>query len=85
MKRSLASSELKSYSYSSTPGNQTLGDKVKQIGVEPEVEVEAEEANSSRTKVLVKEATRMEGRTTLSVITVARRATMLGTALIRRQ
>ena len=52
--------------------------------MEPEVEVEAKEANSSRTKILVAEATRMKSRTNLSVTTVTRRATLQRTAPTKR-
>ena len=79
----MASSKPKSCSYSSTQDNQIQEDQVKQIRVKPEVEVEAEEANISKTKVLVEEATRVESKTILSVPTVARRATLLGIAPIR--
>ena len=84
MKRSLESSELKSCSYSSILDNQVQGDQSKPIGVEPEVEAVAKEVNSSRTKVLVPEATRVDGRIMLSVSIVARRTTLLRTALTRR-
>ena len=80
----MISSKPKSYSYSSTQSNQVQGDQVKQIGVKPEVEAEAKEANSSRTKVLVAKATRIEGITTSSVTTVTRRATLLKTVLTTR-
>ena len=52
--------------------------------MEPEVEAEAKKSNSSRTKILVAEATRVDGRIILNVLIVARRATSLRSAQTKR-